>query len=155
MTLAGSLYDIIGSVIHLAIWINVECNIGIVCTCLPVMRTLLQRLDPVIFHSRVSRSRGGSTGQKGSQRLTDDEENSRISQKKTVTSTIEGVGMPLESLERRFSRHHTWLPGKRSNKIDTETTGSMEEMVPVGNITVQHDIEWVNAAIDKPQSDSR
>lgn len=146
-----SLFHTTGSVYHLAIWINVECNIGIVCTCLPVMRTLMQRIYPISFLSRFSRSRSGYNSQKGSQRLSD-EENSGISQKKTVTSTVEGVGMPRPSMDRGGSRgkYNVWLPNKKHSKNEGDMTGSMEEMVPMGNIAVQHDIEWINAPLDKP-----
>lgn len=140
-----------GSVYHLAIWINVECNIGVVCTCLPVMRTLVQKIYPVAFLSRFSRSRGGYSSQKGSQRLTD-EENSRISQKKTVTSTVEGVGLSRTSIDRggSKSKYSAWVSNKKQSKNEGDMTGSMEEMVPMGNITVQHDIEWTNVPVDKP-----
>lgn len=150
MTTAHSYYNIIGTVVHLAIWINVECNIGIVCTCLPVMRTLVQKLQPLFLRSHFSRSRSGYGSQKGSTRLTDSE-NSRISQKKTVTSTVEGVGTPRKSMDKGGSKgkNNSWFSNKRPLRNDDDMMGSMEEMVPIGQIAVQHDIEWINAPVDK------
>ena len=36
------LITILGTVVDVSLWINVECNVGIVCACLPVMRPVLQ-----------------------------------------------------------------------------------------------------------------
>ena len=38
----STLKGIIGTIVDAGIWINVECNIGIVSACLPVMRPLLK-----------------------------------------------------------------------------------------------------------------
>lgn len=32
----------LGTVVDVSLWINVECNLGIVCACLPIMRPVLQ-----------------------------------------------------------------------------------------------------------------
>ena len=114
------------------------------------MRTLVQKLQPLFLRSYFSRSRSGYGSQKGSKRLTDSE-NSRISQKKTVTSTVEGVGTPRKSMYKvgPKGKNNSWFSNKRPLRNDDDMTGSMEEMVPIGQIAVQHDIEWINAPVDK------
>lgn len=89
---------------------------------------------------------------KGSLRLTD-EENSRISsinKSLTLKSTAEGPDQkhPIVK-ESKEGKHKTWF-GTQSTKDDERTKkGSMEEeMVPMGNIAVRHDVEWSNADSD-------
>ena len=48
-------YDVSWTIVDAGIWINVECNIGIVSACLPIMRPLLNRV-PKSFTSRFSES---------------------------------------------------------------------------------------------------
>ncbi len=88
---------------------------------------------------------------KGSLRLTD-EENSRMSSKaKTLVSTAEGP----DAKEVSAGKHKTWF-GTQNTKDDERTRkGSMEEMVPMGNIAVRHDVEWINADSDPSLADKR
>lgn len=53
----------IGTIVDAGIWLNVECNLGIVCACLPIMRPFF-RLAGSSFSSIRSRIRkyGGGTG---------------------------------------------------------------------------------------------
>jgi hypothetical protein len=52
--------DLTWTITRFAIWINVECNIGIVCACLPIMRSLLYAILPASLRARLpSSSRGG------------------------------------------------------------------------------------------------
>ena len=37
-------------------WVNIECSIGIVCTCLPVMRPLIRVILPASSRPPLSRS---------------------------------------------------------------------------------------------------
>ena len=116
------------------------------------MRTLVQRLYSSSFRSRFSRSHSSYNGQKGSQRLTDDE-GSRLSQKRTVTSTAEGARKSQRSLDigGLSGVQKSWFSGTKGSRNDSEVRGSMEEeMVPVGKITVRHDLEWSNSPLDRP-----
>lgn len=45
-----------GSVVDLDLWINIEGGIGIVCTCLPILRSLFRVLLPSSFLSYFSRN---------------------------------------------------------------------------------------------------
>lgn len=74
----------VGTVIDSGIWLLVECNIGIVCACLPIMRPIFQAVAPCVglktnnrsvetdspFPSRPSRrskyNRSGSDSHSGS-----------------------------------------------------------------------------------------
>lgn len=148
------------TLVNLGIWINVECCIGIVCACIPTLRPLVRARFPDAFRSRFTRSRGsgGRSGMnKGSLRLTD-EENSRISstnKSKTLTSTAEGPDQNIPIVkESKEGKHKTWF-GTQSTKDDERTRkGSMEEeMVPMGVIAVRHDVEWSNADSDASLGD--
>lgn len=143
------------TLVNLGIWINVECCIGIVCACIPTLRPLVSASFPDAFRTRFSRSRsskGRSGMNKGSLRLTD-EENSRISRSnksETLTSTAEGPDHNKKPIvkESQGGKHKTWF-GTHSTKDNERTRkGSMEEMVPMGNIAVRHDVEWINTDSD-------
>ena len=131
------------TIVNLGIWINVECCVGILCACIPTLRPLVRTRWPEAFRSRFSRSRSSRSGtNRGSLRLTD-EKNSRISTKtKTLVSTAEGPN----TKEVSGGKHKSWF-GTQNTKDDERTRkGSMEEeMVPMGNIAVRHDVEWINA----------
>lgn len=95
---------------------------------------------------------------KGSLRLTD-EENSRIgssNKSETFTSTAEGPDHNKKRTvkENQGGKHKTWF-GTHSTRDDERTRkGSMEEeMVPMGNIAVRHDVEWINADSDASLGD--
>ena len=95
---------------------------------------------------------------KGSLRLTD-EESSRIGSSnkvKTITSTAEGPDHSKNPIvkESKEVKHKTWF-GTQTIKDDQRTRkGSMEEeMVPMGNIAVRHDVEWINADSDASLGD--
>lgn len=88
---------------------------------------------------------------KGSLRLTDEESSGIVSSNKikTITSTAEGPDhskTPIVKESKELGKHKTWF-GTQTTKDDQRTRkGSMEEeMVPMGNIAVRHDVEWINA----------
>lgn len=63
----------IGTIIDAGLWINIECNIGIVCACLPIMRPLFRAVSPfasILSHvGKYSRNRsqqGGSSDRRTS-----------------------------------------------------------------------------------------
>lgn len=97
---------------------------------------------------------------KGSLRLTD-EESTRIGSSnkiKTITSTAEGPDhskSPIVKESSKEGKHKTWFGGTQTSKDDQRTRkGSMEEeMVPMGNIAVRHDVEWINADSDASLGD--
>ena len=37
----------LGTVVEAGLWINIECNLGIVCACLPIMRPLFRAISPM------------------------------------------------------------------------------------------------------------
>lgn len=95
---------------------------------------------------------------KGSLRLTD-EENSRIgssNKSRTLTNKAEGPDHNKNPIvkESKEGKHKTWF-GTQTKKDDERTRkGSMEEeMVPMGNIAVRHDVEWINADSDASLGD--
>lgn len=51
--------------VQIAIWSGLECNIAIICACIPALRPLLGRLMPGLINSTGTRSGQRSHGQSG------------------------------------------------------------------------------------------
>ena len=139
------------SVVNSGLWLNVECNIGIVSACLPILRPLFSKTFPGAVRSKLSRSRPSGYGS-GSQRLPDVEKGVRSSTLGGSTDPSGGSGVGGNS-----QNHKTWYnaaaTAKTSKSGDTGSDCSQEEMVPMGRIAVRHDVDW--EASDKDGSMTR
>lgn len=57
-----------GDYVEIGYWSTIECHVGVVCACLPAIRSLLRRVFPTAFgdstqgNSRGSMSRSAGTG---------------------------------------------------------------------------------------------
>lgn len=138
------------TVVTAGIWINVECNIGIVSACLPVMRPLLNTAIPKLIRSRFYRSHSSRTGGKGSHRLADEELGADSTHVGTVDSTAEALGGKLHKQPPQTGKHKTWLSAAFSSQGAGNGMGLEEEMVPVGKIAVRHDVEWQEGDLASP-----
>ena len=124
------------------LWILVECNIGIVSACLPVMGPLLK------MHFVSKLSSGFSSlhkSNRGSSRLSDEEQ-------PPSTSLDEEVRKEYPNDHRRAPRVYN---GSRKNEtwysVSSEPVGRHHsknvrlqdvEMIPQGQIAVRHDVLW-------------
>ena len=120
------------------LWLNVECNIGIVSACLPILRPLFSKTFPGTVRSKLYRSRPSGYAN-GSQRLPDVEKGSSTLGGSTNVSAGSGVG--------NTSRNHkTWYnaaaTAKTNRNGESGSDCSQEEMVPMGRIAVRHDVDW-------------
>lgn len=124
------------------LWILVECNIGIVSACLPVMGPLLKmhfvnKLSPGF--SSLRKSKGESS------RLSDEEQPSSI-------NLDDEVRKEYPNDHRRAPRVYT---GSRKNEtwysVSSEPVGRHDnknvrvqdvEIIPQGQIAVRHDVLW-------------
>ena len=128
-------YDLPYTAVVAGIWINVECNIGIVSACLPVMRPLFN-MAPSIPKAVKSKLTGHSHSSKHS------EVNKSGLSGKTLGSNAypdthdkKGLALPLNAAQMGYQKnmgyHNHWPePSLHSN----ETEGSDLEALPrVGN----------------------
>ena len=118
-----------GNILKAGIWINVECNIGIVCSNLPLLRPVINAAFPPSFRSKLSFSRSGfsySSRRKRASSYRMSDANDKFASmgtgntdsknaKETVRAKIESV--PKRTYNNWFSRH---------DSFDED-----EEMVPV------------------------
>ena len=139
------------TIVTAGIWINVECNIGIVSACLPVMRPLLNTAIPKLIRSRFYRSHSSRTGGKGSHRLADEELGTDGTHVGTVDSTAEALGGKLYKQQPpQTGKHKTWLSAAFSSQGGGNGMSLEEEMVPVGKIAIRHDVEWQEGDVVSP-----
>ena len=126
--------------VNSGIWLNVECNIGIVSACLPILRPLFSKTFPGSVRSKLYRSRLSGYGT-GSQRLPDVEKGDRLSTLGGSTNVSGGSGVGGNS-----QNHKTWYnaaaTAKTTRNGDSGSDCSQEEMVPMGRIAVRHDLDW-------------
>lgn len=56
-----------GDYVEIGYWSTIECDVGVICACLPAIRSLLRRVFPTAFgdttnaNSKASMSRSGGT----------------------------------------------------------------------------------------------
>ena len=136
-----------GTIAHLAIWINVECCIGIVCACLPIMRPLLRSTHHRVMGSRLFRSHSSRNANKGSHRLTDEDDSRFGSNGPALDCRVEGSGTQGKGGGSE-GKHWVWLPSLSQVRNDGKVKGNAEEMVPMGHIAVRRDLEW--SAVAEP-----
>ena len=127
----------IDTVVNAGIWLNIECNIGIVSACLPVLRPLFSKTFGTTIRSKFYPSRGSRYGT-GSQRLPDGE--------KGVPSNTAGAGTNVSAGSGGAANHirnyKAWYDVSTTTKTgDTGSDCSQEEMVPMGRIAVRHDVD--------------
>lgn len=119
----------LGNIVKAAIWINVECNIGIVCSNLPLLGPVINAAFPPSLRSAISKSLSrfsfsSRRNRAESYRLSDEENNKFASigsgggGKQTARARIEPVA-PKQSRNNWFSRRESFDEG--------------EEMVNVGS----------------------
>ena len=128
--------NLVGTIVNAGIWINVECNIGIVSACLPIMRPIFSFCFGESLRSRISRSR--SSQNKGSQKFSEQKSGSNIS---TPGNTNNGQNLQSYRPERRKVRG--WFSGTVSTLTHDEErprASDEEEMVPIGKIGVERDL---------------
>ena len=137
LTLISSSFP--GTIVKAAIWINVECNIGIVCGCLPLLRPVMIAIFPTTFRDLISRSKSGfSSRRKRSYHLSDEEHklssmNSGSGRANPLPEQMRGdqvLEAPKKGGKNWFSRRESW------------DDGDQEEMVPVKGITVKQDVTF-------------
>lgn len=66
----------LGDYVEIGYWSTIECHVGVVCACLPAIRSLLRRVFPTAFgdttqgNSKGSMSRSAGTGSRLDGRVT-------------------------------------------------------------------------------------
>ncbi|KAL6714605.1 hypothetical protein ACLMJK_008030 [Lecanora helva] len=137
--------DVSWSVYSSGIWLNVECNIGIISVCLPVLRPLFSRAFPSGFRSRFTRSRTHTSTRygTGSQRIPDAEKGHRRSS--TLVGS-NGGSTNVYSNGGGRKNHRTWynnaVTAIASKDDDRGSEGSQEVIIPMNRIGVTHEVDW-------------
>ncbi|CAF9915440.1 MAG: hypothetical protein HETSPECPRED_002489 [Heterodermia speciosa] len=130
--------DVSYTVINAGIWLNVECNIGIISASLPTLRPFFSKIFSSVTLSKLSWSRTTRYGT-GSQRLPDGE-------KKPRSSTLGNSNASAGVYVGQSKNHKSWFDnGVATMASKQESIGggsSQEEMVPMGQIAVRHDLNW-------------
>ena len=142
------------SILNSSIWLNCECNIGILSASLPMLRPLLSNNLTRSLRSRFSGSRSNA----GSRRLQDLEapENTRRSST-LVGSNGSGGGNGGQTIYQGggIKGQKTWYNSAvsamamASKHDDRSSEGSQEGMVPMGKIAVRRDLDWNDNKDDK------
>lgn len=137
--------SLLGNIVRAAIWINVECNIGIVCANLPLLRPVILATFPPSLRSAISRSTG-SFGLFSSRRKQRSPSYKLSDEEDKYASFGDGSGAKGSKIARETVRHtleHTDSDGAQSKKGKKHTNwfsvrGTVddddedgEEMVPV------------------------
>ena len=110
-----------GNIVKAGIWINVECNIGIVCGNLPLLGPVINAAFPPSLRSKISKylskfSFSSRRNRSSSYRLSDDENKfasigSGGGGKQTARARIEPVA-PKQSRNNWFSRRESFDEGE-------------------------------------------
>jgi hypothetical protein len=89
-----------------ALWSNLEVNIGIICSCLPTLKSSLTRIFPRIFasSSRGASSNGGIVTIGGGHHTTGGYNATAAEKRKTMTKKRDSIGMHFLS---RTGNNHT------------------------------------------------
>ncbi|KAL8824322.1 MAG: hypothetical protein Q9191_005130 [Dirinaria sp. TL-2023a] len=123
--------DVTYTSVDLSMWINV----GILSVSLPLMRPVLSKVFPSAFRTRFTSKRGASRYTNGSQRLQDGK------------LSIPPTHMSSRSAGDAYGgarKHKFWFNNApyASRNDETISDGSQEDMVPMGQIAVKHDVTW-------------
>ena len=127
----------VDTVVNSGIWLNVECNIGILSASLPLLRPLFSKTFPSI-RSKFSRSSNVRYGT-GSRRLPDNEKNPRSS---TLGSSQASGGIYQGTGKGQKAWYDHGVSTMATKNEENASDCSQEEMVPMGKIAVRHDLDW-------------
>ena len=130
------------SIINPGIWLNVEANIGIISVSLPMLRPIFSKAIPTTLRSKFSRSRTPRYAT-GSQRLRDVEKGN-TGRSSTLVGSNGGENNNVYSGGGKS--HRTWyntaVSAMGSKNDDRGSEGSQEEIIPMGQIAVRHEVDW-------------
>ncbi len=112
---------------------SVENNVGIVSVCLPLLRPLFKKTYASAIRQRFTKPRSSRYGG-GSQRLPDSEKGPQS----TTLSRTEDMYLG------GAKKHKFWYNNEKtaSENEEERSDGSQEDIIPMGKITVSHDVSW-------------
>lgn len=133
---------LVDTLVNVAIWINIESNIGIVSACIPAMRPLFNVPFFANARSRFRRSLASRHFGESSQNLQGSKE---VSSSLPLRQSHDGeTKMKQHSYKQKeeVAKHSSWYSAAVEGNGDQPSNAHLEDdMVPLGRIAVRYDIE--------------